>query len=73
MFVQETRCDLCGKPITQNGSTLIGALKLKYKAKRTYEKKDVHCSWSRWESVDICPGCLNRIIKVKEETNDSSL
>lgn len=66
MFVQETKCDLCGKPITQNGSTLIGALKLKYKAKRSYEEIDAHCGWSRWESVDICPDCLNKIIKAKE-------
>ena len=66
MFVQETKCDLCGKTITQNGTSLTGALKLKYKAKRSYEEIDAHCGWSRWESVDICPDCLNKIIKSKE-------
>ena len=66
MFVQETKCDLCGKTITQNGSILIGALKLKYKAKRSYEEIDAHCPYSRWESIDICPDCLDKIIKAKE-------
>ena len=66
MFVQETKCDLCGKTITQNGSTLIGALKLKYKAKRSYEEIDAHCPYSRWENIDICPDCLDKIIKAKE-------
>ena len=66
MNVQETKCDLCGKVITQHGSSLIGALKLKYKAKKSYEEIDAHCSWSRWKSVDICPDCLEKIIKEVE-------
>ena len=43
MLVQETKCDLCGKTITQNGANLTGALKLKYKAKRSYKEIDAHC------------------------------
>ena len=66
MLVQETKCDLCGKTITQNGANLTGALKLKYKAKRSYEEIDAHCTYSRWERIDICPDCLDKIIKAKE-------
>ena len=66
MNVRETKCDLCGKVINENGATLIGALKLKYKAKMSYEKIDLHCSWSRWKSVDICPDCLEKIFKEVE-------
>lgn len=66
MFVRETKCDLCGKVIARNGDSLIGALKLKYKAKKACEVIDAHCSWSRWESVDICHDCLSKIIKEVE-------
>lgn len=67
MRTTETKCDLCGKVILQYGSSLIGALKLKYKAKKSYEEIDAHCSWSRWKSVDICPDCLEKIIKEVDE------
>lgn len=63
MRTTETKCDLCGKVITQHGSSLIGALKLKYKAKRSYEEIDAHCPYSRWKRIDICPDCLDKIIK----------
>lgn len=66
MRTTETKCDLCGKVIAKDRDSLIGSLKLKYKAKKSYEVIDAHCIWSKWESVDICPDCLEKITKEVE-------
>lgn len=67
MFVKETRCDLCGATITQNDTSLTGSLKLKYKAKKSFEVyRPSYGIWSKWNSVDICPKCLDKIIRAKE-------
>ncbi len=50
-------CDLCKR------NTPDAKIKYKYKAKRFW------ISWhkSRWERIELCQSCLDKIIKAKSE------
>ena len=54
-------CDICKNRIIGND----GDIRIKYRAKRKWYL------WfeSGWEKIDICSGCLNEIIKAREESD----
>lgn len=63
MLVKERRCDLCGKVVSQRGDTRDRTLRLRYKAKQCHKHPCGLYGWvARWARMDICPGCLDRII-----------
>ena len=68
-------CDICEKPITARQSILFNSgLYEQYKVKVHYIKEGWSMAgyFSKKETLDVCPTCMNKFVKFAKEENSGA-